>query len=385
MKKTAIVFILSCIIGLALGIGAAMLFTGKSISLGPVLLESSVIIIGFVLAAYLHIILHEAGHLICGLASGYRFVSFRVGTLTFINQGGRTRVKRFSIAGTGGQCLMSPPTNVPLEQIPTMLYNAGGVLMNLLLSGLSLAVYFMIPHDYFITRELLLCFTLIGFFLAIINGVPLKMGGIANDGYNMLNLTKDPQGTRDFAVQLLVNEQSQNGVRMSEMPAEWFTENPNLRLSDPIQVNAELMRAAREIDSGLMQQAMQRLLPITTDKKVIPLLANEAKCALATAFYLTGQANLAAELLNKPLMDYIRAHASVMSDKQLLLAAKALLTDGNRPEAERIAAEMERKKDEYLLQGDLAANLEFIRQLLATPEDADKTSAQPQTEINNQQ
>ncbi len=385
MKKTAIVFILSCIIGLALGIGGAMLFTGKSISLGPVLLESSVIIVGFILAAYLHIIFHEAGHLICGLASGYRFVSFRVGSLTFINQDGHTRIKRFSIAGTGGQCLMSPPTNVPLEQTPTMLYNAGGVLMNLLLSGLSLAVYFLVPHDHFITRELLLCFTFIGFFLAILNGVPLKMGGIANDGYNMLNLSKDPQGTRDFAVQLLVNEQSQNGVRMSRMPAEWFTENPNLRLSDPIQVNAELMRAAREIDSDRIQQAIQRLLPIVTDKKVIPLLANEAKCALATAFYLTGEANLAAELLTKPLMDYIRAHASVMSDKQLLLAAKALLTDGNRHEAERIAAEMERKKDEYLLQGDIAGNLEFIRRLLDHPEDTDKTTAQPQTGITDQQ
>lgn len=385
MKKFIITFAISCLIGLAIGIGAAVLITGKTINLAQVLLEVGIVVAGLIVSVFLHITLHEVGHLLCGLAGGYRFVSFRIGSLTFINQGGRTRVKRFSIAGTGGQCLMSPPTDVPLEKIPTRLYNAGGVLMNVALSAIAMVLFYALPKEQVIVRELLMAFALIGIMLALLNGIPMKMGGIANDGYNVLKLSGDPQGTHDFGVLLLVNEQSQNGVRISEMPAEWFTENPNLDFTDPIQVNAELMRAARDIDSDRMQQAIQRLRPIAADKEVIPLLANEAKCALATAFYLNRQANLAAELLDKPLMDYIRAHASVMSDKQLLLAAKALLTDGNRPEAERIAAEMLRKKDEYLMQGDLVANLEFIRRLLALPEDADTTSTQPQSDINNQQ
>ena len=372
MKKFIITFAISCLIGLAIGIGAAVLITGKTINLAQVLLEVGIVVAGLIVSVFLHITLHEVGHLLCGLAGGYRFVSFRIGSLTFINQGGRTRVKRFSIAGTGGQCLMSPPTDVPLEK-------------NVALSAIAMVLFYALPKEQVIVRELLMAFALIGIMLALLNGIPMKMGGIANDGYNILKLSGDPQGTHDFGVLLLVNEQSQNGVRISEMPAEWFTENPNVNFTDPIQVNAELMRAARDIDSDRMQQAIQRLQPIAIDKKVIPLLANEARCALATAFYLNRQANLAAELLDKPLMDYIRAHASVMSDKQLLLAAKALLTDGNRPEAERIAAEMLRKKDEYLMQGDLVANLEFIRRLLALPEDADTTSTQPQTDINNQQ
>ena len=80
---------------------------------------------------FLQVLLHEGGHLVCGLATGYRFVSFRIFNLTFIRKDGKLCIKRFSLAGTGGQCLLTPPER-PLEDIPTTLYNLGGVLANLL-------------------------------------------------------------------------------------------------------------------------------------------------------------------------------------------------------------------------------------------------------------
>ena len=59
-------------------------------------------------AFVLQIVLHEGGHLLFGLLSGYRFVSFRIFNWTLIRQEGKFRLKRFGIAGTGGQCLMFP-------------------------------------------------------------------------------------------------------------------------------------------------------------------------------------------------------------------------------------------------------------------------------------
>ena len=35
---------------------------------------------------FLQVLLHEGGHLVCGLATGYRFVSFRIFNLTFIRK-----------------------------------------------------------------------------------------------------------------------------------------------------------------------------------------------------------------------------------------------------------------------------------------------------------
>ena len=74
-------------------------------------------IVFMIFSTFLQIILHEGGHLVCGLLTGYRFVSFRIFNQTLIRQDGRMRIKRFNIAGTGGQCLLVPPER-PLEEIP---------------------------------------------------------------------------------------------------------------------------------------------------------------------------------------------------------------------------------------------------------------------------
>lgn len=61
---------------------------------------------------FLQVLLHEGGHLVCGLATGYRFVSFRIFNLTFIRKDGKLCIKRFSIAGTGGNAYLHHPTSL---------------------------------------------------------------------------------------------------------------------------------------------------------------------------------------------------------------------------------------------------------------------------------
>jgi hypothetical protein len=64
----------------------------------------------FLLVMYpLQIIIHEAGHLIFGLFTGYKFLSFRIFLHIFYKKEGRIFRRKFSIKGTAGQCLMYPP------------------------------------------------------------------------------------------------------------------------------------------------------------------------------------------------------------------------------------------------------------------------------------
>ena len=100
-------------------------------------------LIAVLIAFILHIILHEGGHLVTGLLTGYRFVSFRFLNFTLINKDGRLQWRNFELAGTGGQCLMAPPDK-PLEEINTRWYNAGGVLANILIVLLSLVLVWAI-------------------------------------------------------------------------------------------------------------------------------------------------------------------------------------------------------------------------------------------------
>ena len=157
--KQALKLILSTLFGACIGFGAVVLcitfFTETTLSeffgnmgniqLSRLLLSCILSLTCLILAVFVQIILHEGGHLIFGLATGYRFVSFRVGSLTLIKEKGKFRFKRFSISGTGGQCLLSPPDK-PYEQLPYFWYNAGGVLMNLLTAILALVLWVAYPE-----------------------------------------------------------------------------------------------------------------------------------------------------------------------------------------------------------------------------------------------
>lgn len=104
--KQALKLILSTLFGACIGFGAVMLcitfFTETTLSeffgnmgnvqLSRLLLSCILSLVCLILAVFVQIILHEGGHLIFGLATGYRFVSFRVGSLTLIKEGGKFRL-----------------------------------------------------------------------------------------------------------------------------------------------------------------------------------------------------------------------------------------------------------------------------------------------------
>ena len=108
---------------------------------GETLMSVGILLLGFYVMLYLQIVVHEAGHLVFGLLTGYRFSLFRIGSLTFLRDpvSGKIRVKRMQLAGTGGQCLLVPPQPVD-GKIPFALYHLGGSLMNLIASAIFFAL-----------------------------------------------------------------------------------------------------------------------------------------------------------------------------------------------------------------------------------------------------
>ncbi|WP_455485980.1 site-2 protease family protein [Gemella sp.] len=131
-----------------------------------------------VIAFILHIIVHEAGHLVFGLLSGYKFVSFRVFDFKIIkDENGKLSFRYEKIAGTGGQCLMRAPEYVK-GKFKYKLYLLGGVIFNVLFS----IVFWLILPSYYT-----LLFALIGFTLAFLNLIPMGF----NDGMTFYHASKD--------------------------------------------------------------------------------------------------------------------------------------------------------------------------------------------------
>ena len=174
---------------------------------------------GLCVSFAVQIILHETGHLIGGLLTGYKFCSFRIGNLQWQRENGALCFRRLKLAGTGGQCLMTPPEPVD-GKIPVMLYNLAGPLMNLLTALLALGGYFLLGGG--MGASLLFMLALAGFYLAVTNGIPLRLGPIDNDGKNAFSLRRDPEAMRAFYLQMAVNSRQTEGGRLRDMPDEWF-------------------------------------------------------------------------------------------------------------------------------------------------------------------
>ncbi len=369
MKKTFTI-LLSLAVGCALGLTVVMLSksseSASNETVNPVV-DVVALIVAVVLASYLQIILHEAGHLVCGLLTGYRFVSFRVGSLVLFNDGnGKLRFKRFKVAGTGGQCLMSPP-DVPIEKLPTGLYNAGGALMNLLCATVALLLIIYCDNMHFFIRYFLSSTVAVGCVFALLNGIPMKLGGIANDGYNILYLKRDRQSVKGFCSQLVVNEKLQNGVRLSQMPDEVFDLGGEINYSDPLQANVGLMLISRELDKGNIKVAHEQFKELLNShgKELLSLFRLEAGSELMFTSLVTGDEDVAQNSINdKMLMQYITKHARVMSTKQRALMAKALLFDNDRTEAERLYNDVVARRDSYLMQGEVKSDIELMKHLL---------------------
>lgn len=215
--------------------------------------------VAMILAIYgamlIQIIVHEAGHLVFGLISGYEFSSFRIGNMMVLKEDGKIRLRRFSIAGTAGQCLMSPPDLVD-GKMPVVLYNLGGCIFNLIVSVIF-GVLACVSGENPIAFLVYVAFAVIGIAFALTNGIPLMVGPISNDGHNAMSLGKNPKAMQAFWLQLKVNNEQAKGKRLKEMPESWFPVPADEDLGNGLIVALGVFRVSWLMDQLRLEEAVE--------------------------------------------------------------------------------------------------------------------------------
>lgn len=210
-----------------------------------------------VLAFQMQVIVHEGGHLLFGLLCGYRFLSFRIGSLMLIKTGEGFRIRRFTLKGTGGQCLMIPPERKRYRN-GAVCYNLGGIVLNGMLSVLFLILYLLYPDMPFLSFFLFaMAFT--GLFIAWTNGVPKLRMGLPNDGSNAVSVKRDEAADRALNLQLTVSAELAEGFRIRDLPKEWFLLPEDADLSDPLICGTLYLECCRYGDLHEFQEASGRI------------------------------------------------------------------------------------------------------------------------------
>lgn len=319
--------------------------------------------VAMVVAIVLHIVLHEAGHLLMGLATGYRFSSFRIGSIAFVRQDGRIRVRRYKLAGTGGQCLMSPP-EVPAEQVPFLWYNAGGVMMNVVVALLAL-VLLMTGNMSMWWSEWCMMMVIVGLFLAVMNGIPMRPGGMQNDGMNILMLYRKSEKRKDLVRQLQIAAAATEGKRLSEMPAEWFDCDPVDDNKDLLRLASRLNYQARLIDEGRLVDAHAAAEDLLSHFDALPQIIQFELAGeyVFTELLTLGRKDVIEKYWTKKQADYVITNARFSSAKQRILFAYTLYAENDLSKAQQIYHDTLSHQNDYLIAGEACGDLALMSEL----------------------
>lgn len=329
-------------------------------STGQFLFALSIVLMVFYGALILHIFIHETGHMVCGLISGYRFSSIRFFNLMLVKLDGKIRIKKHSIANTAGQCLMTPPRTDGTS--PVCLYNWGGCLANVLLSGIAfLVTYFC--RNAIVPQTILLIVGVTGICMTLINGIPLKT--LSNDGYNAMTLQNRLHARKAFERSLLIVKETADGKRLKDMPTEWFDyEIGKYELNDTMLITMAIMTLnyhmdCKNFDKGyeLSKYLLKKVFLIDVHKMIV--ISEMISCIL-----VTDRDNAEIDKLltdaNKKLMNIHKAQPSV----HRVWYAYELLYNRNEEKAAEHKRNFEKIAAKYPYQADIESDREYMKQIL---------------------
>lgn len=317
-------------------------------SFGAEFLSLIVLLVCFYAGVVLHTIVHEAGHMVFGLLTGYRFVSYRVFRWTWIRQEGKLVVRMFSLPGTAGQCLLSPPEGFDdFADAPYVLYHLGGVLANLIVTAILLVLTLVLPGLY--GRIICTGLALAGFVLACSNAIPNEPGKLNNDGRNLLELGRSADTRRDMHKQLKITALQADGMRLRDMPESLFESNPESAKTSMISAYIYAAQENRCMDEQMFQEAEALIDQLTEQDLYLSSQLQKSLLRLDKLYLraLAGERPVP-EKREKKLLKAYRAMLSVCRTNYALA-----LADGYAQKAEKTYAEFERLAADYPYIGEL--------------------------------
>lgn len=348
--------------GIVVGFIIAMIIDKGDIEEGTrnYLFDFAVFMVSLLVGYFIQIIVHETGHLLGGLLSGYQFVSFRIGSFTIIKEGEKIRLKKFTVLGSGGQCIMMPPDVEP-EKCPNRLYNAGGVLANLLLSTIAVLILLSISMPQWL-KIFIMIFGAVGYFIALTNGIPMKLSGIANDGYNLYILNKDPLARRSVYISMKVIGLLSKGKRFKELPLEWFLVEEGADFTNHLTASMKINEGNWYMDHQQFEKTKECFqFLLQPEIHLIEVYRNELNCELLFIEIITnGEKEKIEELYTKKLKQYIKATSCYVSRRRLMYAYYKLI-EKDMEKAEKALQEFEKTTKTYPIKGEILMEQDLIK------------------------
>ena len=330
---TLVSFLCFAVIGLGCGIAVIPVidyFMGKDSNFFIALMGLFLMLSLMYVAIFLEMAIHELGHLVFGLLTGYKFVSYRVGSYTFIKEDGKLKIKKFTLPGTGGQCLMAPPEYT--TTMPYILYNAGGAIFNFFSSLIFLLLFFPFSDIPFLSSFLLMA-AFISFGLGTMNIIPLIYG---NDGSNIANIHKSEMERKAFWAQMKMAQLQSENIRLKDMPDEVFPVRSKEEVEGIMTSSAFAYYESYLVDRGEFEEALNIAKEVISSPLLVGVLRSAVKCdEIYTLLLLGREKKEIDEIKDKKLIKEMKAMRGMLFVMRCEYAY-ALLYEGNVNKANEI-------------------------------------------------
>jgi len=311
------------------------------------------------IAIYAQLILHEAGHLVCGLASGYRFSSFRVGSLMLFKDGDRLKFKTLSIAGTGGQCLMLPPKSDD-GRIPFRSLSAGRRAHELHHKRDFCRFCNVVTSGSSILSLLSGALALTGLAVGLMNAIPLHLALLDNDGSTVRLLKKDPQAVLAFSQMMRIHGQIASGLRLKEMPEDWFQTPVSANTANTLIATIEVYRCNRLLDEQQFSQAAESIRALFASGAAIAgIHRGLLVCDLAYCALLSDHPDEATALLDEQQLKFMKSMQRFPSVLRTQYAL-AILHEQDAALAAKIQTTFDRMAKRYPYASDITSEQELV-------------------------
>jgi hypothetical protein len=166
------------------------------------------------LALFTVLAVHELGHVLVGMFTGYRFISIRVGLLQINTPFRVTWGRKGSIPGAAGFALMVPTHSRGLRRRAIVKLLAGP-LANL---ASGLAVIFLAPASTVFST----CFVAFSIFVGLVNLIPFRSKAMFSDGKRILMLLRNSQqGERWLALMQIIAD-LRNGIQSDDLRTDFL-------------------------------------------------------------------------------------------------------------------------------------------------------------------
>ena len=317
--------------------------------------EGDLLLIISILLCYplylLSIFLHELGHMVFGLLTGYSFSSFRVFNIMILNDNGKLVFKKMSISGTAGQCIMFPKDN----NTSFVLYNLGGVIFNIIFFIIAIGLTFIIKNNFI--KVLLFDFGIMNLYDIVTNGIPAK-SFINNDMCNIVELKNDKSSRDTFYNALHIQNEIVLGKRLKDISEKYIYKPREIKNSGD--VDEMVFFCNQLIDKHEFEKVIKEIEGFINYEELNSvyrsMLINDLIYCYAVLNKEIDKATSYKDEEVKMILNQMKKYPAVIRTNY----AYALLIDGNVDEANKYLDSFNKIKKTYPYKTDIESESELI-------------------------